>query len=345
MHQPDDVSARITAIVPERYRLVFYGDVFENLSQDVVLERLRLLLKASPESFERRMARLPLTLLPETDRATARRYQQLLARKGITCRIETVNTAAPGSSSFPREASGKSDHQPPDLTPGASSLSSAVDPASGWLSELGRVVRLGVNLCFNPRGVIGRVLSTASYRLTLILAAGVGLVQTANAVADAAPGGTPSVLWRFLAVLLLAPPIGILLVYERGFLIQRAGRFLHGQAQGQEVRTALAWSEIPLLLGGGVGMLEVAMGDLGLAASGNTVDHSLPVLLSQTGFGLLQAACGLWAFILLLHTIAEIQGFSMGRSLASIVLAAVMVVIPLAVVGGVLIGPDILTLG
>ena len=345
MHQPENTSAKISPIVPDRCRLVFYGDASQNLPQEVVQERLRRLLKDSPEKFQRRMARLPLVLLPQTDRSTARRYQQMLARKGIACGIETFDSVLPGTPPLPSGASQSAAPRSPDVNPAVSSLSIPRDAVSGRTAKLGRMVRLGVDLCFNPRGVIGCVLSTAPYHLTLILAAGVGLTQAAGAVIDGSPGGALSVLLKFLAVFIFAPPIGIFLVYVRGFLIHRAGRFLHGQAQPREVRTALAWSEIPLLLGGGVGILQVVMGGLGIAASGRAADHSLPVLLSQVGFGMLHAAVGMWAFSLLLHTVAEIQGFSIVRSFASIVLAAAMVVIPLAVVGGVLIGPGVLTLG
>lgn len=203
-----------------------------------------------------------------------------------------------------------------------------------------------MNLCFNPRGAIGLVLSTTSYGLTLLLAAAVGFAQSLGAVfVDASPGGTISPLFKFLAVLLLAPPIGILLVYVRGFLLHLAGRFLHGQAHHREIRTALAWSEIPLLLGGGVVVLQIVMGAAGIAAPGGAAGQSLPVLLSRAGFGMLHAAMGLWAFSLLLHTIAEIQRFSMGRSFACIVLAAAIIVTPIVVIGGLLVGPGILNLG
>ena len=345
MHQPENVSEKINPPVIDRCRLVFYGETSPNLPREVVLERLRRLLKDSPEKFRRRMAQIPLALVPETDRTTARRYQQVLARKGITCRIEMTDTPLPGMPVSPNEVSGNADHQPPAPNPAAASLSPPVDPASGWFPELARMGRLGVNLCFNPRGIIGCVLSTAAYRLTLILAAGVGLTQAAGAVLGGSPGGAYSTLLKFLAVLILAPPIGILLVYVRGFFIHRAGRFLHGQAHHREVRTALAWSEIPLLLGGGVVLLQTAMGGLGIAAADGVGNHSWSVLLSQAGFGLLHAVLGLWAFSLLLHTVAEIQCFSMGRSFASIVLAAAMVIIPIAIVGGLLIGPGILHLG
>jgi len=43
-----------------------------------------------------------------------------------------------------------------------------------------------------------------------------------------------------------------------------------------------------------------------------------------------------------MHTVAELQGFSLYRSLANIVLASAIVMGPLAVLGGVLMGTGLL---
>ena len=130
MHQPENVSEKINPPVTDRCRLVFYGDASQKLPREVVLERLRRLLKDSPEKFQRRMAQMPLALLPETDRATAQRYQQILARKGIACRIEMADTTSPGMPVSPNEASGDTGHRPPAPNPVASLLSPPVGAAS-----------------------------------------------------------------------------------------------------------------------------------------------------------------------------------------------------------------------
>lgn len=106
-------------------------------------ERLRRLLKDSPEKFQRRMARLPLALLPETDRATARQYQQILARRGIVCRIENASSTSPGPSSFPGEASGKVDHRPPDPHRAASPFRVRWTPHPDGLPRLGALCASG----------------------------------------------------------------------------------------------------------------------------------------------------------------------------------------------------------
>jgi hypothetical protein len=147
-----------------------------------------------------------------------------------------------------------------------------------------------------------------------------------------------------MAIGVLAPGMGIVLVYGRGYLLHAAGRLLRGRADRRAVRTALAWSEIPLLLGGLVTLLRGLLGRYGAPnpAGGGEV---LSELLNHTGLALLQTALALWAFSLLLHTLAEIQEFSLRRAFASILLAAAIVLVPLALVGGLLMGAGILPLG
>ena len=329
----------------ERCQLIFAGQTDSRLPREIVLARLRGLLKDEPDVFERRMARLPLVLLADSDSATARRYQQLLAQKGILCRIVTLDAgrtepqAAPaGNEGTVAPPSLDDDGQPlPDVP-----LGRATDGRPGLKSGLGPIITLGATLCFNPRGVIGRVEAGVPYGATLSLAAGVGLVQGSAAVLAEHPAGTAAMLLTVLAMLTIAPALGILFVYVRGFLLHAAGRLLKGRASPRELRVALAWSEIPLLLEGVIVLLQLVMGGLGGAVLGRTADPGLPVLLSRAGFGVLQAALGFWALALLLHTLAEIQGFSLSRAFANIVLAVAVVLGPLAVLGGLLLGTGLM---
>ena len=349
MPLPENTNPKPALPAVERCRLIFEGRTDSRLPREVPLERLRRLLKDDPEIFERRMARMPLVLLPDCDSATARGYQRLLAQKGILCRIVQPAVGRPEDPLPPPTMGGETPESalrdedrlaPPEIPSDRTPLR-----PTRFQRGLLSVFNLGVALCFNPRGLIGRVESAAPYRVTLILAAAVGLVQAGGAVLAEHPAGTPAILLSVLALLIVAPALGILFVYVRGFLLHAAGRLLKGRASPRELRVALAWSEIPLLLGGLIPLLQVAMGRLGGAVPFQAADPGLPGLLSQAGFGILQASLGFWALSLLLYTIAEIQGFSLSRSFANIVLAAAVVLGPLAVIGGVLIRSGLVPFG
>ena len=327
-----------STIAPVLCRLVFYGDTSVDQPREVALERLRLLLKDTPARFQSRMNRMPIVLLGSVNQMIARRYQQALTRKGIICRIEPVHpdttTQHPGPLQNDRA---RDPSAPTGDQPGASFSIPAPSP-SGPIRNRAEYIRFGLDFCLNPRGFIRRVLSHVPYRITLIIAAAVGLAQALTMIPEDAGGGS-AIMMHLLVITLVAPPMGILLVYIRGFLLFATGRLLNGHADGREVRTALAWSEIPLLLGGGLGLAESALGGwVGRV-------QSLPTLLGQTGFGLLQLGIGIWALVLLLHTVAEIQAFSMGRALTSIAMAIGVVALPAAILYAFLVGAGILTAG
>lgn len=342
MQSPANSLRNAPATSSGRCRLVFDGDTDPRLPRDVALERLRRLLKATPDAFERRLTQLPMILLSDKDPVTARGYQRLLAQKGIVCRIERQMDGRGENQPAPLKIKAGTDRRP--VFPHVGDPAAEAKPPRQPVSGLVRLVNLGADLCVNPRGVIGRVLSTAPYRATLALAAGVGLVQAGGALTNELRADVLTALATLLAIFVIAPVLGILLVYVRGFLLHAAGRILRGRAARREIRIALAWSEIPLLLGGVVVLLQMGLEALALP-TGADGGEGLPVLLSQAGFGLLHAGLGVWALCLLMYTLAEIQRFSLWRAFASILLAVAVAAAPLAVVGGVLIGAGILPAG
>ena len=344
MQPPAKNSLTATPTGLARCRLVFDGDTDPRMPREVALERLRRLLKASPEAFERRLTQLPMALLSDKDSATARGYQRLLAQKGIICRIERQDANRGEHLPDPGKSAAVTERRSPNARTGEATTGAAPRGRRDRMGSLPKVLNLGADLCVNPRGVIGRVLSTAPYRMTLVLAAGVGIVQASSTLSSELRGGAVSALITLLAILILAPVMGILLVYVRGFLLHAAGRILQGQAGRREIRIALAWSEIPLLLGGVVVLLQIGLEALALPAAADG-GEGLPGLLRQAGLGLLHAGLGVWALCLLIYTLAEIQKFSLGRAFVSIVLAMVMVLGPLAVLAGILIGAGILPAG
>ena len=327
-----------TTIAPVLCRLVFYGDTTVDQPREVALERLRLLLKDTPARFQSRMNRMPIVLLGSVNQMIARRYQQALIRKGIICRIEpshrdtTTQHPNPFQNDCTRDPSAPSGDQP------GTSFSLPSPSHFGPVRNRSEYIRFGLGFCLNPRGFIRRILSHVPYRITLIIAAAVGLAQALAMIPEDAGDGS-AIMMHLLIIALLAPPMGILLVYIRGFLLFATGRLLNGHADGRDIRTALAWSEIPLLLGGGLGLAEIALsGWVGRV-------HSLPTLLGQTGVVLLQLGIGIWALVLLLHTVAEIQAFSIGRALTSIAMAIGMVALPAVSLYAFLVAAGILAAG
>lgn len=117
-----------------------------------------------------------------------------------------------------------------------------------------------------------------------------------------------------IGAVLLCPFIGWLWLYVKGWVLYFTGRWLEGKAPQLHIRTALAWSRLP-------SSINLLMWLVLLIAQPHTVfiqDVEGPALLFIQFIVLILA---LWTFFLLVQSIREVQGFSIGRALINVLLA------------------------
>lgn len=117
-----------------------------------------------------------------------------------------------------------------------------------------------------------------------------------------------------IASIVLSLFIGVIWLYFMGWIFHFTGRWLKGHAPALHLRAALAWSRIPFLAG-------LFMWMILLTAQPDYVfvqDAGGP---SSLFINFISLALGLWSFILLIQTIREVQGFSVGRSFFNVILA------------------------
>jgi hypothetical protein len=119
-----------------------------------------------------------------------------------------------------------------------------------------------------------------------------------------------------LGALAAGPLVAFFLVFVEALLTAVAGRLLGGRAGALELRTALAWANAPLL------WLLVLWPAQELVALPKLAVHVLGL------------AFFVWMEILAVVLVAEVQGFSIGRSLATILLAWL---IKIAIIVGIVV--------
>jgi hypothetical protein len=179
----------------------------------------------------------------------------------------------------------------------------------------------------------------------ITLAALAGGLAMLNSALGASLGVAPVVLpawlvpylpiWTFLSPFVGAG-IGIAAVYVGGFLFQWAGRALGGVANSREVRAATAWAQVPQICFAVVtlGILLVTGVEQALFPSLPPADPNAAAEAAKhftAGKGI-AAIISLWSFIIFLHALAEVHGFSAWRALGAFVLVvAVFVVLALGV--------------
>ncbi len=133
-------------------------------------------------------------------------------------------------------------------------------------------------------------------------------------------------LWALIiGSLILSPFLGMIGISIGAFLLQLVGRLLGGKGSFLNVRAAVAWSNLPNIVG--IVMTFILLGIFGAQifnknfAEMQFVGYQAGVLFLAF---LLESIATIWGFILLLCTLGEVQGFSIWKAILNVVILIVL---------------------
>ncbi len=121
----------------------------------------------------------------------------------------------------------------------------------------------------------------------------------------------------FVGILALSFPLGIAWLYFMGWILHFTGKWLHGKAPASYLRASLAWSMVPYTI-------CVLMWLILMVGNSDLVFIQSASGTSLVFINLITFILGLWAFILLIQSVREVQSFSPLRALANVLLYAVV---------------------
>ncbi len=181
-----------------------------------------------------------------------------------------------------------------------------------------------------PRATIRRIVETdVRYQVTMLAVLSGALVWLERRWSN------PSTAAAFPIMVVIAVVVGAVLgvveLYLNGILLKWAGAALGGVASYAEVRAAIAWSRVPIIVAVAIGILAILFGTdgpmLGVESTG-----------SGTSLLLLHGVLVLWGFVIMLKCIGEVHRFSAWRALGSMALViatiALVVVVLIVTFGG-----------
>lgn len=201
-----------------------------------------------------------------------------------------------------------------------------------------------LTIWIRPRATMRKVLHSKQEYILLVIVALGSLYSNLNSfrIPDGVHAGTwPNVAFTLSVGALFA----ILAFYIQAAFLKLSGSWIGGEASYEDIQAAVAWSRIPLAWGlllwiprlaafGERAFPQGSMPRAYLYGFGNffTASHNgLAEVLLFNIFGILMAVIGIWAFIILLNCLAEVQGFSIGQAFVNVVLAFGIVIVPIAV--------------
>jgi hypothetical protein len=181
-----------------------------------------------------------------------------------------------------------------------------------------------------PRATIRRIVETdVRYQVTFLAILSGALIWLERR------WSSPSTAAAFPILVVIAVIVGAILgiveLYVNGALLKWAGAALGGVASYAEVRAALAWSRVPVIVAVSIGILAILLGTDGPMLGGAEFSNSGASVL------LLHGALVLWGFVVMLKCVGEVHRFSAWRAMGSIlliVLAAVLILVAIVLLFG-----------
>ena len=190
-----------------------------------------------------------------------------------------------------------------------------------------------------PRATMRGILSTNPAYCVLPIAMVGGMLEVLQFEALLGVGDQLTIPVILLIALGLGPMLGVILLYAGAWIVEMSCRLLGGQADSREVRSALAWSSVPLLATIPLWFIRIAL--LGRELF-TFFTFAKPSLVSKPALAYVLAATAIpelvlsiWWMVVTAKALGEVQRFSAWRALSSMLLLIapfVILIVILAIV-------------
>lgn len=176
----------------------------------------------------------------------------------------------------------------------------------------------------DPRGFIRSISKSAMGTMPVFLAWVIGLVYLIREAASFQLSLYYPYGWILLVAAVLAIPVGYIIIYIFSFFLLWAGKLFKGKGSYGEIFTASAYGRVPEVFVLVSWLLLTVL----LQQATFTQIYVLPQLPQIIAILLfVQIVFYLWEFVISLHTLGEVQGFSAWMGLWNYILAGVLLVL------------------
>ncbi len=195
-------------------------------------------------------------------------------------------------------------------------------PLNPWLSIWTR-----------PRDTIEAIVSSDPRRLVLLLAALGGFANALDRASLRDLGDKYDLPVIFGLSAIGGPIGGIVALYVGGALIRWTGTWIGGRASTENIRAAIAWSNVPLIWALLLWIPEaLLLGDGLFKSEAPALAENSALALGYLGLVAVQFVIGIWTIVVFLKCLGQVQGFSAWKALGNSLLAALAIVVPILVV-------------
>jgi len=183
----------------------------------------------------------------------------------------------------------------------------------------------------SPRETIREIVSFDPNYHVLLLAALQGIAKALDRASTKNAGDMLSLPVILGIAVVLGPLGGLFSLWLGSHLLRWTGSWIGGMADRTEIKAAIAWSGVPLIVSLAVVAVEVAVFGIDVFRSEETsapLSSTTAILLLN--LGLLQIMLGVWSLVLFCNTLAEVQQFpSAWKGLGNAALVGLVIIGPI----------------
>ena len=187
-----------------------------------------------------------------------------------------------------------------------------------------------ITMWTQPRQTIRRIVNTDPYHHVKLLAAIAGIGEALNRASGRSTGDSMPLLAILAIAVILGPIGGIISLHISGALLKWTGGWIGGRAEKHEIRAAIAWSGVI-----GIWLMILWVPELLLfgkemfTTETPRMDSSTTLTTLFWLFALIEIVFGIWAFVVYLKSLGEVQGFSAWKAFGNVLLSGLVIIVPI----------------
>ena len=175
-------------------------------------------------------------------------------------------------------------------------------------------MRPGISIWLKPRATIQQITSSGNFGFRVLIIAYV-ISHGLSSVLDTADNENILELFvESLSVLILGPIIAIIVLFIFGTMVYWIGKQMGGDASRADIYTALVWSSLPLTC---ATVLELVVKIIRFIPATNFNGVITAYIFIGLIITLIKFITTIWAFIILVNCLKQVQKFSMGKAIIS----------------------------
>jgi len=180
-----------------------------------------------------------------------------------------------------------------------------------------------------PKKTIAKIVSANPKQSIWVLAWIYGFLSILNFSQSAVLGDNLNVFVILFIAIVVAPFWGMIAFAIWSWIVQKIGQYLKGKGNFANVRAAFAWSCVPLVVNIVLWILLLAVYGGALFKSNENSEGSMALM---TIVLIAKVVILIWSLVIFINTLAQVQKFTIGRSIANIFLAWVAIAIAFAII-------------